>query len=67
VFDLLALDNTDLRDQPYQQRRRRLEKLLDRRLPPGLVLTPTTTDPAVASTWLRAHSTSGIEGSWPST
>ena len=32
VFELLALDNTDQRDQPYQRRRRRLEKLLDRRL-----------------------------------
>jgi ATP-dependent DNA ligase len=62
VFDLLALDRTDLRDQPYQQRRSRLETLLNRRLPPGLVLTPTTTDPAVARTWLLGHTTSGIEG-----
>ncbi len=45
--------HTDLRDQPYQRRRRALEKLLDPRLPPGLVPTPTSTDPDVAGTWLR--------------
>jgi ATP-dependent DNA ligase len=62
VFDLLAVDRTDLRDQPYHHRRHVLEELLGRRLPPGLVLTPTTTDPAVARTWLLGHTTSGIEG-----
>lgn len=62
VFDLLAVDHTDLRDQPYHHRRRMLEELLGRRLPPGLVLTPTTTDPAVARTWLLGHTTSGVEG-----
>jgi ATP-dependent DNA ligase len=62
VFDLLAVDHTDLRDQPYHHRRRVLEELLGRHLPPGLVLTPTTTDPAVARTWLLGHTTSGVEG-----
>src|SRR3954447_2697926 len=40
VFDLLAVDHTDLRDQPYTDRRRVLQELLGQRLPPGLVLTP---------------------------
>jgi ATP-dependent DNA ligase len=62
VFDLLAHDRTDLRDQPYHHRRQALDDLLGRRLPDGLVLTPTTADPAVARTWLLGHTTSGIEG-----
>jgi ATP-dependent DNA ligase len=62
VFDLLALDGTDLREQPYRHRRHQLEQLLDRRLPPGLVLAPSSTDPAVARTWLLGHTSSGIEG-----
>ena len=62
VFDLLAVDGADLRDQPYRHRRRALKELLDRRLPPGLVLTPSTTDPQVARAWLVGHTTSGIEG-----
>ena len=48
VFDLLAHRNRDLRDRPYLERRATLEKLLAKGLPPGVVLTPTTTDPAVA-------------------
>jgi ATP-dependent DNA ligase len=62
VFDLLAYQGTDLRDQPYRQRRRALGELLGGRLPPGLMLTPATTDPGVARTWLLGHTTSGIEG-----
>jgi ATP-dependent DNA ligase len=62
VFDLLAVDHTDLRDQPYRHRRQALEELLGRRLPPGLVLAPTSTDPAVARAWLLGHTTSGVEG-----
>src|SRR5215212_868674 len=62
VFDLLALGSTDLREQPYQHRRDALEALLGRGLPPGLVLTPTTTDPAVARSWLIHHGSTGIEG-----
>ena len=53
---------TDLRAHPYTQRRAALEKLLAKNLPPGVVLAPTTTDPAVAHTWLGGHTASGIEG-----
>jgi ATP-dependent DNA ligase len=62
VFDLLAHGRTDLREQPYQHRRDALEALLGRGLPPGLVLTPSTTDPAVARSWLIHHGPTGIEG-----
>ena len=65
VFDLLAHGRTDLREQPYQHRRDALETLLERGLPPGMVLTPSATDPAVAHSWLRNHgsvSSAGIEG-----
>ena len=33
-----------------------------RGLPDGLVLTPATTDPAVARTWMLAHTGTGLEG-----
>jgi ATP-dependent DNA ligase len=62
VFDLLAHAGKDLRDRPQARRRAALEKLLRRGVPPGVVLTPTTSDPAVAHTWLAGHSASGIEG-----
>ena len=63
VFDLLAHGRTDLRDRPYQQRRDALEKLLAQAAcRAGLVLTPSTTDPAVARSWLIGHGSSGIEG-----
>jgi ATP-dependent DNA ligase len=62
VFDLLARNGKDLRARPYRRRRRKLEKLLGRGLPDGLVLTPATTDPAVARTWMLAHTGTGLEG-----
>jgi ATP-dependent DNA ligase len=62
VFDLLAHHGNDLRDRPYTKRRRKLDKLLAGGMPPGLVLTPTTTDPGEARTWLFGYTTSGIEG-----
>jgi ATP-dependent DNA ligase len=62
VFDLLARDGADLRERPYTTRRRELEELLAEGMPPGLVLAPATADPAVARTWLRGYTGSGIEG-----
>ena len=62
VFDLLARNGKDLRDRPYWKRRRKLEKLLGGQLPDGLVLTPATTDPAVARGWMLAHTSTGLEG-----
>lgn len=69
VFDLLAPGRTDLRGLPYQRRRAALETLLGRGLPAGLcsprpppTLTPSTTDAAVAKSWLTNHGAAGIEG-----
>jgi ATP-dependent DNA ligase len=62
VFDLLARDGVDMRPLPYRKRRKKLEKLLGRQLPRGLVLVPMSTDPAVARIWLHSHSDAGIEG-----
>src|SRR5919107_1352084 len=63
VFDLLAQQGIDLRDRSYTARRAALEALLrNRGLPPGVVLTPPTPDPAVARSWLAGHTASGIEG-----
>ncbi|GAA2884048.1 hypothetical protein GCM10010472_47670 [Pseudonocardia halophobica] len=62
VFDLLARQGTDLRPLPWAERHRRLEELLGARLPHGLVLMPTSADPAVGRLWMREHTASGIEG-----
>jgi ATP-dependent DNA ligase len=62
VFDLLAVDGTDIRPKPYSARRALLEDLLSRQLPHGLVLMPMTTDFAVARTWMLNHTSAGVEG-----
>ena len=62
VFDLLASKGQDRRAEPYEDRRRRLEKLLEKRLPHGLVLMPMSSDMGVARQWMLGHTGSGIEG-----
>jgi ATP-dependent DNA ligase len=47
AFDLLAVDGESLMDEPFAQRRARLERLAL----PGIDLTPTTTDPQAAVQW----------------
>jgi ATP-dependent DNA ligase len=60
VFDLLARNGKVLLDRPYWKRRRKLEKLT---LPPGLVLTPSTTDVDVGLSWMElARAGTGLEG-----
>jgi ATP-dependent DNA ligase len=61
VFDLLAVDGTDIRPKAYSARRALVEALLARQLPHGLVLMPTTTDFAVARTWMLNHASAGVE------
>lgn len=60
-FDLLAEGKKDLRGQPFEERRRRLESVLSSAKPP-LHLTPTTTDFAVASDWFRRFEGAGLDG-----
>jgi ATP-dependent DNA ligase len=61
VFDLIALDGTDLRDRPFAERRQRLAGLLAAGAPP-LFLTPLTDDPDRATTWLERYEGPGIDG-----
>jgi ATP-dependent DNA ligase len=51
AFDLLAAGGDDLRERPFVERRARLEELL-RDVPPPLVVTPLTEEPARAAEWL---------------
>ncbi len=61
VFDLVAVDDEDLRPQPFEQRRRRLETLLSGADSPVL-LTPLTTDLDVAGEWFREFEGAGLDG-----
>lgn len=58
VFDLLALDGEDLRDRPWQERRRLLERHV-RPVPP-LSLTPTSDDVEAMEAATRAQRFEGI-------
>ncbi len=61
AWDLLCLGADDLRDEPFEQRRRRLEELLaDARAP--VHLTPATRDRAVAEEWFARFEGAGLDG-----
>jgi len=61
AFDLLALDARDLTDEPFHERRRVLEGVLD-----GghhrVHLTPITEDPDVAEDWFTRFEGAGFDG-----
>ena len=61
LFDLLALDDLDLRELPFGDRRGTLERLFDDLRPP-LHLTPATTDPEVAADWFARFDGAGFDG-----
>jgi ATP-dependent DNA ligase len=61
AFDLLASDGADIRDLPQNDRRARLERLLDGVEPP-IHLTPMTRDAAVAREWLDRFEGAGLDG-----
>jgi ATP-dependent DNA ligase len=61
AFDLLALDGSDLRRTPQDERRALLERSLATARPP-LYLTPMTRDPAVAADWLSRFEGAGLDG-----
>ena len=61
AFDLLAVGGRDIREEPQEQRRDRLERLLARTAPP-IHLTPLTRDRAVASDWLTRFEGAGLDG-----
>ena len=60
-FDLLAVDDRDLRAAPFRERRAALEAALAHATPP-LHLTPATTDLATAEDWFRRFEGAGLDG-----
>ena len=61
AFDLLAVDEEDLRSRPFEERRRRLEQVLAGARPP-VHLTPATRDRAKAEEWFRSFEGAGLDG-----
>jgi ATP-dependent DNA ligase len=60
-FDLLCLDERDLAQQPFEQRRAELELLLASASPP-LHITPATHDHATARDWFERFEGAGLDG-----
>ncbi len=60
-FDLLCLDDVDLRERPFAERRDRLEDVRGALSPP-LHLTPVTADPVVADDWFTRFEGAGLDG-----
>ena len=61
AFDLLALDDTDLCEQPFEQRRAALEQALAGARSP-VHLTPATTDRDLAGQWFDQFEGAGLDG-----
>ena len=60
-FDLLQLEDRDLRDDPFRVRRAELERVLaDMQAP--LHLTPATRNPATAQDWFTRFEGAGLDG-----
>src|SRR5215470_16336977 len=60
-FDLLSQRDRDLRNEPFQNRRRELESILSSAQPP-VHLTPATSDRSVAADWFRRFEGAGLDG-----
>ncbi|MFJ4654095.1 ATP-dependent DNA ligase [Nocardia sp. NPDC088792] len=60
-FDLLALGDDDLTEQPFSERRRVLETVLSQDVP-RLHLTPITDDPDTAQDWFTRFEGAGFDG-----
>jgi ATP-dependent DNA ligase len=61
AFDLLADERGDLRELPFRERRRRLEGAFSHATSPVL-LTPATTDRALAEEWFERFEGAGLDG-----
>lgn len=61
AFDLLALDDRSLVEEPFGERRTLLERALAGVAPP-VHLTPSTTDPDLAETWFDRFEGAGLDG-----
>jgi ATP-dependent DNA ligase len=62
AFDLLALDDRDLTGEPFRERRRLLEGVLDHARLARVHLTPATDDPDVAEDWFTRFEGAGFDG-----
>src|SRR5690242_3243618 len=62
AWDLLALDDEDLRSVPQGERRARLEAALRGVAEPPVHLTPATTDRALAVDWFDRFEGAGLDG-----
>jgi len=60
-FDLLCVGDGDLRGEPFQTRRQKLESLISS-APPPIHLTPATSDRNVAADWFRRFEGAGLDG-----
>lgn len=60
-FDLLCLENRDLRDRPFGERRASLRELLGSARPP-IHITPSTDNRDVAADWFRQFEGAGLDG-----
>jgi ATP-dependent DNA ligase len=60
-FDLLCEGDHDLRSEPFQSRRNKLELLLSAAAPP-IHLTPATNERATATDWFRRFEGAGLDG-----
>jgi ATP-dependent DNA ligase len=60
-FDLLCVDDHDLRGLPFAERRKRLENVLASAKAP-LHITPATRDRATAADWFRRFEGAGLDG-----
>jgi ATP-dependent DNA ligase len=60
-FDLLCEGDDDLRNEPFQSRRNRLESLLSATTAP-IHLTPATNERATATDWFRRFEGAGLDG-----
>jgi ATP-dependent DNA ligase len=60
-FDLLCEGALDLRNEPFERRRERLQKMLSQATQP-LHLTPATSDSAVARDWFQRFEGAGLDG-----
>jgi ATP-dependent DNA ligase len=61
AFDLLSLDDQDLLDHPFSERRDKLERALSKARPP-IHLTPATRDVAIARDWFSRFEGAGLDG-----
>ena len=60
-FDLLCVDDRDLRGEVFEKRRRELELLTAKASPP-IHITPATRDRTVAEDWFRRFEGAGLDG-----